>query len=155
MVAMIPFVVGEISDPANLPTNTTATYKGEAYATIFKTGLDLAPENIVGTMEATANLDQFNSSIDTLKLDFGTVAGGALDMEMTGQANVPTGQATFQQDLQGGANTNPANLYGEVNGALFGTGADAGEEIGGNYVFERQGAGDDITGGGIFFGKQP
>jgi hypothetical protein len=139
--------VGSITQNAGSLGTSTATYKGPAYATVHKTGIN--PKNIAGKMDATANLGA-GAAITDFRLDFGSVEGADLKLQKvpTNPAITPSGNAVFTSELQA-QGASPTDAAGRVNGALFGA---TGQEIGGNYVFER--TTDDLKGGGIFMGKQ-
>ncbi len=150
--SMIPYVAGEVTNPANLPATGSANYKGEAYASVFLPSQN--PTNIVGKMSASVDFGgSALTDLTELNLYFPTAPGGALDMDMSqavsnagagvGILDDGAGRATFNDQLVG------TNINGQVNGAMFGPNA---EEIGGNYIFER--TTDNLKGAGIYFGKQ-
>ncbi len=145
--AMIPYVVGQVTQNASLLAPHSANYKGEAYATVVKSGIN--PQNVAGTMDATVNyVTGLPPQLNNLNLNFGTVQGSDLNLRNNGTAAVaPSGDATYSVPLV--SSGTPADIAGKANGALYGAAA---TEIGGNYTFNR--TTDNLNGGGIYFGKQ-
>ncbi|TAF40773.1 MAG: hypothetical protein EAZ66_02540 [Alphaproteobacteria bacterium] len=149
--AMIPFMMGQrITSASALPLNVTATYKGEAYATIIPASQ--LPRNISGTILVTANLNGADTAITSLNLNFGTVENAPLNMEKespSGLSIAPfNSQYTTTLAKTGGNTTTSDDIAGHISGAFYGS---QGQEIGGNYFFRR---GDGLTGAGIYLGKQ-
>lgn len=148
--AMIPFVMGQDSSASALPINVTATYKGEAYATIIPASQ--LPRNISGTILATANLNGITTNVTSLDLNFGTVESLPLNMDavLSPSLQVTSSSAQYTTTLvkDGGNTTTSDDIAGHVSGAFYGP---QGQEIGGNYFFRR---GDGLTGAGIYLGKQ-
>jgi hypothetical protein len=146
---MIPYVAGDVANVSNLPSTGTANYKGEAYATVYKSGIN--PKNITGTMDAS--VDMAAKEMTNFALNFGTVEGEALNLRNVTSTTpniAVSGDAGFAPIALESSGGNA--ISGAANGALFGSGANAGKEIGGNYVFNR--TTDGLNGGGIYFGKE-
>lgn len=160
---MIPFMTGEATLTTALPTSGTASYKGEAYGTAFDGNANVLPTNIAGTMDASVNFNGTNTQLTSFTLDFGTVRGSPLKLEKdpaftTTMSSQPLAQfeplgtrahLIPDHDVALRGVPGATDAIGGMVGGFYGPQA---QEIGGGFAFKR--TTDNLTGAGIYFGKQ-
>ena len=159
-VNMVPVVVGEVTNTSSPGLTGTAVYNGKSYGTFYHNDTKMVT-NSIGTMTATANLNNTTKYIDSLELTHNGVFGNNIQIRAglaASAAPIPidTVKATFNaapgstETLGAGPGAPPT----KINGALFGPN---GENIGGNFEFNSTynsvGSGF-IKGAGVFLGCQ-
>ncbi|MFZ4125803.1 MAG: FecR domain-containing protein [Rickettsiales bacterium] len=137
---VVPYVAGQVTDVANIPSVGTVNYTGAMYGSEFNSSTSTL-ERVEGDFTAGINLS--TRQVTSFSGDVGSFS----NMVMTGgPANISaSGPANFNFSVV----DTGMSATGAVNGALFGPTAD---NIGGNYSITGTGG---INGTGVYLGDRP
>ncbi|WP_324762451.1 transferrin-binding protein-like solute binding protein [Sinorhizobium meliloti] len=127
------FSVGSETAKADIPTSSTATFKGTAGGIVGRpgAGYDVMSADAALDVDFGANTAQFSTSNTTLE-----AGGAAANLDMSGKLDIASG------GLSGNIVTADQSMSGTADGHFYGS---EGQEVGG--TFDLKGSGGALVGG--------